>query len=440
MGAMNLEEVAWQLSDLLEGNRAVFLKTEPDVPDHTDRSPFRVVLYAGSQQLVLDDVTPDNIASVVAQFDCTVFDKEKVERLYVWNFKSFCTYFRAFTGKFVTPTSSIIDLKVIENFLGQKKKAPENMNECVHRVKLALSHKGWMPVYKSIHLPLTLRVLPAIESTPLLNEAAKRSEFPYYEIEGITSGRMNCLKRFSKCYEPHRMSAEVKAVLKPKGYGHRFLYADYRNCEITVLQFLSKDERLLEMLNGTEDVYKAIYKAIVGDECDSDAKRDKAKKMIISVMYGAGPERLGEILGVPEAVGKELIRRIRIVFKTACDWMDSQRERAKSGVFTDHFGRPRDFTSEPHKAPDIMIQGLAATVCQEKMIDLYNKLDNNKAYMAFSVHDGYGLVVTVSAARETYKLVKEVLESESKLVPGLRMKVEVKFGAKLDAMKVLWRD
>jgi hypothetical protein len=436
---MNLYDAAWHISDLLETNRSVFLKLEPEVPDYTVRSPFKIILCGTNRELELD-ITPENILQVIAQFDATVFDKEKVNRLYTWNFKALAVYFKAITGKFIKPENSIIDLKVIEYFLGTRKKVPENLVECVDRTRLVLNHKGWMPVYKTIHLPLTLRVLPSIESTPLLDEAARKSLYPHYEIEGITSGRMNCLKKFANSYLPHNMGPDVKSVLKPRGYGVRFLSTDYRHCEIAVLQFLSKDERLLEMLSRDEDVYKGIYKAIANDECDTDAKRDKAKKMMISVMYGAGAERLGEIIGVPEPVAKELIRRIRIVFKTACDWMDSQRERAKSGIFTDFFGRPRDFTSEPYKAPDIMVQGLAATVCQEKLIDLFDKLDSNKAYIAYSVHDGYGLVVKLDVARDMYKLVKSTLEAESKLVPGLKMKVEIKFGARLDAMKVLWKD
>src|SRR4051812_6776544 len=126
---MDLENVAVQLSELVETSRSVFLKTEPEVPDHTIRAPFKVLLYGTDKRVELD-VTPENLMSLTAQLDATVFSKEHVDRLYTWNIKSLCTYFRALhPNKFLTPANSIIDLKCIEYFLGSKKKCPENLHE-----------------------------------------------------------------------------------------------------------------------------------------------------------------------------------------------------------------------------------------------------------------------------------------------------------------------
>jgi DNA polymerase I-like protein with 3'-5' exonuclease and polymerase domains len=97
--------------------------------------------------------------------------------------------------------------------------------------------------------------------------------------------------------------------------------------------------------------------------------------------------------------------------------------------------------SESYAARNFVVQGVAATACQEKLVELFGALNNpEKAYIAFSVHAGFGLVVQTNAARETYKSVKEILEAESKLCPGLKMKVQIKFGGRLDSMKVLWND
>jgi hypothetical protein len=437
---MDLEALAVELSEVIESGRSVFLKAEPETPDHTIRAQFKIVVCGTNKRVELD-VTPENFMLVAAQFDATIFDKEHVDRLYTWNFKALCTYFRAFCQKNLLPANSIIDLKCIEYFLGIRKNAPENLREAIDRTSAISKFSGWARIYKAVHLPLSLKVLPVIETTPVLNEATKRSEFSYYEIESTISGRMKALKKYSKCYSPHHIGPDDRKRLKPRGYGYRFLYADYRHCEITVLQWLSGDPKLKELHELGGDIYTHIYKIITGDECNTEMKRDMAKKMIISVMYGSGAAKLGEILGIGETVAKELINRIKVVFKTACDWMADQREKAKSGVFTDYFGRPRDFTAEPYKAPDIMVQGVAATVCQEKLIDLFNALkDPAKAHILFSVHDGFGLAVQVSAARETYRTVKDTLETESKLCQNLKLNVQIKFGAKLDNLKVLWKD
>ncbi len=440
---MDLEEVACRLSDLLQTNRAVFLRTEPEALDHTAGTPFKCVI-GGTDQQIEFEVGPKDMMSLVGQFDHTLFDKDRVDRLYVWNFKSFATYFHAFNpDKFVQPAKEqvFIDLKPIENFLGIRKNRPENLLEAVNRTKLALQHKGWQSVYKAVHLPLSLRVLPSIETTPLLNEEAKRPEFPFYEIEGQTNGRMNCYNKFAKCYLPHNMGPNVRRALKPKGYKMRFLCADYRHCEVTVLQWLSKDEKLRELLDSGQDLHAAIYQTITGDNCDSEAKRDMSKLIFLPVMYGCGAATLAKRLAVSEPVAKELIHRLKASFPTAWAWMYQRQELAKAGPVLDFFGRPRSFPEDQtYLARNFSVQGVAATVCQEKLIELYKSLDGIDAYIVFSVHDGYGLACTVSAAQATYRKVKDILEAESQLCPGLKMKAKLTFGVKLDAMKELWRN
>ncbi len=437
---MNFQEVASQISEILESNRSVFLRTEPEVPDFTVNASFKVILCAPNQTLEIE-ATPSNIISLVALFDATIFDKIQTDRLYVWNIKGLATYFYAISKKFLNPSNNLIDLKIIENFLGIKGVCPENFNECVYRLKAIVKHKNWQSLYKSIHMPLALRVLPSIETQSLLDEESKKPVFPYYEIEGQNNGRMNCFHKYAKSYLPHTMGPDVKKYLKPRGYGYRFLCSDFRHCEVTVLQWLSKDEKLKEILESGADLHKEIYEIVTGDPCNSENKRNLSKKMFLPVMYGCGPRGLAQNLSVTESVSSEIIGRIKQQFPIAWEWMQSKQEIAKQGPIEDFFGRSRVFNeNQSYLARNFSVQGVAATVCQEKLIALSKALDNEKAYIVFSVHDGFGLVCQIKAARETYKLVKQVCETESTLCPGLSMKAEIKFGAKLDQMKVLWKD
>ena len=72
------------------------------------------------------------------------------------------------------------------------------------------------------------------------------------------------------------------------------------------------------------------------------------------------------------------------------------------------------------------------------MIDLWKALNSTESKLVFSVHDGYGVICLKETAKDTYKIMKSVLEKESKLCPGLKMNVEIKFGVNLNDMKVLW--
>lgn len=440
---MEFLEAASQLYDI---SGSVFIKTEPEVLDFTNNASGKLVVYDNIRRIELE-VTPDNIMSICGLLDATILDKSRVERLYAWDLKSFCSYVRFFVKKFLSPTNSVIDLKVIENFLGLKQKCPQNLSEVVNRMKVALqccatpagAAQGMQQVYKSIHLPLILRVLPFIETIPLLNEATREAVYPFYEIEGQVNGRMNCAAKFAHSYVPHLIRSEVAAVLKPYGYGTVFLTADFRHCEVAVLQYLSNDKNLKSIIESGEDVYRKIYEIVTDHPCDTKKKRDLCKEMFLPVMYGCGPKGLAKNINCSEEVGKKLYVRIARKFSTALSWMLGYQIKAKAGeVITDYFGRPRQYT-ESYKVRNFLVQAVAATICQEKLIGLYNALDNESAYIAFSVHDGYSIITKASCAKETYQKVKQILEAESKLCPGLKMKTEIKFGAKLDKMKVLWK-
>ena len=439
INAMSVQQAALQIANLMEDGGGIFIRTEPEVPDFTVVTPFRIIL-CGTKHKVELEASPDNIRSLIGIFDATIFNKEVTDRIYAWNLKALSAYLHHFVPKFVTPTNTLIDLKIIEAFMGVKKNRPENLIEAINRVKIAFKHKNWQRLYKPLHLPLSLKVLPAIETTPLLNEVTRRPEYPYYEIEGQANGRMNCMKKFTSSYLPHNMGPELRASLKPKGYNMRFLSADYRHCEVTVLQWLTGDEKLKEILESGEDLHKRIYEIVTEDTCDTDKKRNISKLMFLPVMFGCGPATLARQLKVNETVGEELHKRIRSIFSTAMNRLLEVQKRAKLGPVEDYFGRCRKFEpQESYKSRNFYVQGVAATVCQEKLVELHEALDGVRAYLAFSVHDGYCVVFETSKAKQTYQTVKSVLESESRLCPGLNMKVEIKFGARLDQMKVLWR-
>jgi hypothetical protein len=426
--------------DLLNKKDIVFLKTVPETPDFTVNAPFKIIIISRTKTLEID-VNNDNIIEIISLFDATIFQKENIDRLFVWNIKSLCSYFFYFSKRFLNPTTNIFDIKILENFLGIKKPIPENYNECIYRIKEILKNKNWQNLFKNIHLPLALKVLPEIETCPLLNLEKKRCEFPYYEIEGQINGRMNSVKKYVKSYLPHNMSPDVKKSLKPKGYDLRFVCSDFRHCEVTVLQWLSKDENLKEILDSGKDLHEQIYKIITEDECDTESKRKISKKIFLPVMYGCGSNGLSNNLKISEELSNNIIERVKKRFPTAWSWMQEKQEMAKKNVIEDFFGRPRNFEEgKSYLARNFVVQGVAATACQEKLILLYNAIDKNKSHLAFSVHDGFGLICEIKYAREIYKIIKNVCEAESAVCPGLKMKVEIKFGAKLDEMKTLWKD
>jgi DNA polymerase I-like protein with 3'-5' exonuclease and polymerase domains len=211
-----------------------------------------------------------------------------------------------------------------------------------------------------------------------------------------------------------------------------------RHCEVTVLQWLSGDERLKELLDSGKDLHEEIYRLVTGDQNITEAKRDKSKLMFLPVMYGCGARTLAEQIHVPEEVARELIRRIHALFPTARKWLQTKHEEAKVGPVKDYFGRPRRYEEhEAYLVQNFVVQGVAATVCLEKLVEIYRALRGRGISICFTIHDGYGFVVTPDQAVSACKIIKPILESESKLCPGLKLKAQYKYGASLNAMTVL---
>ncbi|XP_030207307.1 DNA polymerase theta [Gadus morhua] len=84
--------------------------------------------------------------------------------------------------------------------------------------------------------------------------------------------------------------------------GGMILAADYSQLELRVLAHLSKDRRLLQVLNGGADVFRCIaaeWKSIEPDSVN-DSLRQQAKQICYGIIYGMGPKSLGEQMGVDE--------------------------------------------------------------------------------------------------------------------------------------------
>ena len=433
------EETAILLSEMLESSRTVYVRTEPEIMDFTDNVLSKVVIFSANSKVELE-VSSQNIASVIGLLDATIFNREVVHQVYFWNFKSLASFVKYCTTKFVTPQNNVVDLKVVEAFLGIRKNPPENYIEATNRARVILQNNNWRAIYLSIHMPLLYRVIPSIETTALVNSSLRRSEFPCYEIEGQANGRLNCSGRFSRSYLPHTMGPDVRKALKPKGEGLRFATADFRFCEVVVLQWLTGDQALKEILDSGQDLHSRIYELIIQKPCDNDAKRKISKKMFLPVVYGLGTVGLAQSLGVPEEAAAEIKNRIYSKFSTALNWVNEKQQLARQGqTITDYFGRPRKYSPEEcYLVRNFVVQAVAATVCQEKLIDLWKSLINTTAKLAFSVHDGYCVVFETKDAKSIYDIMKQTLESESRLCPGLKMKVEIKFGINLNEMRVLW--
>lgn len=427
-----------ELNKLSEVSDFFYLHLEPEVPDFTINQNFKLIIH-GKGKLEIE-VSPGYIQQLATALNDLIFNKTKLSVL-TWNIKPLFSYFNHYLlkNKFV-PDTLIYDLFVIENFLGIKDKQPNTLNESLLRFKTIMGLNNWQKIYKKIHYPLIVHTIPNLENNPLLHELDKCAKYSYYEIEGQKNGRLRSFGKFSKSYLPHTLGEDQKKLLKPKERDKIFMLADINNCEVTFLQILSGDKRIKEFLESDKDVYKQIYEVLTGDMCNTDKKRSDCKLIFLPTIYGCGSQTLSENLKVHESIAKDLIKRVNHYFPEALEWVSEQAKQAKkNGNLSDYFGRKRIFDENNYyTSRNFVVQGPAATVCLEKLIEIDNQLDKS-ADLVFTIHDSYGITCYPNQAKDLFYLVKGIVNSESKLIPGLHLNLHAQFGLKLNNLQTFWK-
>lgn len=355
-----------------------------------------------------------------------------------WDIKDLFTYYLGQSNCRLTIGRPIIDLKPLESFAGVTESKPKSYAEAERRLGRVVRSSRWeslKQIYAEVYLPLTQEVLPAIETTGL--ERGKKKFYPHYEIEGQVNGRLKASKFYSQGFNPHGIP---KDELHNYGLGEHddllCLYFDYHALEVRVLQWLSRDPVLSEILKTGEDVYKIIWERITKVECTPDF-REKCKSIFLPVVYGMGTATLAERLQLQEPAAKWIIGNINKEFSVAMSWVKEQQEsNSYDGCVYDYFGRRRRFQPNEHKIRNYVTQAPASIICLHKLVKLYYAL-KGRAKIVYHVHDGYMVSIKKNQCNNLIDVCRKILEAKHDLYPGLELKVTTQIGERLHKLQTI---
>jgi hypothetical protein len=354
----------------------------------------------------------------------------------VWNLKPFASYIRKFTGIVFNVDRAVYDLKLLAGFASIPG-FPENYDEAeamLQRISETDTFSQNMKWYEEVYYPLAVDVIPAVETVGLVDGRINKVAHPFYELEGQSNGRLKCNKALRHCFNPHSIGAEDRANLRPAGHDLRFISLDYRALEVCVLQWLTNDPLLTQMVDSGVDLYSAIWEQVTGIACTPDF-REICKESFLPVVFGMGAPKLAERLEVDMEIAKNIRDGIYSNFAVAMKWIQEQAWGAEvNGYALDYCGRKRIFTSEYYLARNFVIQSPASTYCLYKLIQLHRKLVG-KVKVVFHTHDAYCLLAGERDALQVAEQAKQVLEVPSDFFPGLAMTCKVKLGESLSKLK-----
>lgn len=224
--------------------------------------------------------------------------------------------------------------------------------------------------------------------------------------------------------------------------GHVLLSADYSQVELRLFAHYSGDPVLIEAFKKGEDIHSRTASEILGvpmEEVSQDMRRI-AKAINFGIIYGMGPRKLGDELGLDNKKAKEYIdsyyERYAGVARYRKEMVQTAQEK---GYVTTLLNRRRytpEIQSENNRARseaeriavNTPIQGTAADLIKMAMIKIHDRLkrEHLKTRMILQVHDELLFEVPENEIEKTTPLIKEEMEGVYELkVP---LKVDIQFG------------
>ena len=216
--------------------------------------------------------------------------------------------------------------------------------------------------------------------------------------------------------------AQVPASYSPYGKEFRSLWTisdpdnynlvgtDASGLELRCLAHYMKDKEYIhEVVNG--DVHTANMKMA------GLTNRDQAKTFIYAFLYGAGPAKIGKVVGGGAAQGRELIESFLSNMPALKRLRTQVTEAATQGSIKGLDGRWLQIRSE-HAALNTLLQGAGAIICKEWLVQMTKQINETKlnAKLVGSIHDEYQFEVSIEDTPQFCEITKQAILDTEKIL------------------------
>ena len=219
--------------------------------------------------------------------------------------------------------------------------------------------------------------------------------------------------------------------------GYKLVSIDYSQIELRLLAHFSQDAALLEAFKNGVDIHLATSTILFGEE-QAKEKRSFAKSVNFGLLYGMGPKKLSEELGISSAEAKEIITNYFASFPTVKNFLESIQERVKiDGYVETILKRRRIFDYESangmqkaafmRESVNTVFQGSAADLIKLSMnqIDSMIREEELDAFMLLQIHDELIFEVKEEKVEEISKRFVHTMENVLELDVPLECSVSV---------------
>ena len=217
-----------------------------------------------------------------------------------------------------------------------------------------------------------------------------------------------------------------KAFIATEGWS--LIAVDYSQIELRVVAHMAQDQAMLEAFAAGKDIHAATAAAIYSRPLEevSKSQRRKAKAINFGLIYGMSPYGLTQTTDLTLAEAEGFVEAYFEQFPGIKAYLEDVKERAvKQGYVETLLGRRRYFPQlssganfnvrrrEEREAINAPIQGTAADIMKQAMLDVQDGLDSSdlSSRMLLQVHDELVLEAPDQEVEPTIQLVQEIMEA-----------------------------
>ncbi|MGB5506970.1 MAG: DNA polymerase I [Sulfurovum sp.] len=219
--------------------------------------------------------------------------------------------------------------------------------------------------------------------------------------------------------------------------GYKLVSIDYSQIELRLLAHFSQDAALMDAFNNNVDIHLATSIKLFGED-EAQEKRNFAKSVNFGLLYGMGPKKLSDELGISSGEAKEIITNYFASFPTVKNFLEGIQERVKiDGYVETILKRRRMFDYESangmqkaafmRESVNTVFQGSAADLIKLSMNEIDTMIREEKldAYMLLQIHDELIFEVKEDKVEEISKRFVHTMENILELDVPLECSVSV---------------
>ena len=235
---------------------------------------------------------------------------------------------------------------------------------------------------------------------------------------------------------------QLRKAFIPQKKGWVILSADYSQVELRIMAHYSKEPELIQAFEDDVDIHSRTAALVQGIQVSdvTPEQRRSAKVVNFGIMYGAGPYRMSQELGITMEESRKLIDHYFNTYPGIRRYMDETIENARKIGYVETLYKRRRRTdnlnatnknlvqSVERAAINMPIQGTAADLIKIAMINIHKRMnsENYNSKMILQIHDELLFECPETEVRDFAEIVQ--YEMETAITLSVPLKVDWNYG------------